>query len=218
MKIHVIHARNRHLYEREMEDFFRQRHRIYVEEKGWRDAAEDGLEIDQFDTAAATYLIGIVDGRVMTGSRFVPTTRPHLLSEVFHHLCDFEGVVRDPTVAEWTRGFIIPEFREVAGVNLKAQFCATVMEYCLNQGITRIGGIQEIYWLPLWKRFRWTVRPVGSPSLIDGEWCVPAYFDVSEEAFAGAWRFARLQESILVERGPRQDFVSAAGELRSRAA
>lgn len=211
MQIHVIHDRNRHLYRAEMEDFFRQRHRIYVLEKRWRQASPSGLEVDEFDNGQAHYLVGLVDGRVVAGSRLVPTSEPHLLSEVFPDLCDIDPMPRSPTVAEWTRGFIIPEFREAAGILLKAQFCATVMEYCLAQRIERIGGLQEVYWLPLWKRFRWTVKVHGTPSLIDGEWCVPAYFEVSRQALAGAWRFARLDRSILTEKGPVRRFVPTSG-------
>ena len=64
--------------------------------------------------------MGIRNGQIIAGSRFIPTTEPHLLSEVFPHLCTRNGVVRDSAVFEWTRGFIIPEYRETGGLLVKA--------------------------------------------------------------------------------------------------
>ena len=50
LQIHVVNSANQHLYGDELEAFFRARHDIYVEEKGWRDDDGTGLEKDQFDT------------------------------------------------------------------------------------------------------------------------------------------------------------------------
>ena len=150
-------------------------------------ATDDGLREQLFGARpAAEVLIGEVDGEVMTGTRLIPTTAPHLLSEVFPHMANFRGIVRRPEIAEWTRGFITRKFREKGHGPIKGQFCGTVMEYCLLEGITAIGGVQETYWLPLWKRFRWTVRPVGNPREIDGVTCVAAFFDVTPAALVDA--------------------------------
>jgi acyl-homoserine lactone synthase len=208
MQIHVVNAGNRHLYGAELEAFFRARHRIYVEEKEWRQDDGTGFETDQFDTDDATYLIGIAHNEVMTGTRLVATSRPHMLSEVFPHLCDFGGVIRSDNVAEWTRGFIVPEYRERGIGPIKGQFCGTVMEYCLNEGISRIGGVQDLYWLPVWKRYHWTVRQVGNPAEIDGRWCVAAFFDVTQEACTRALQAGGLKQSILVHRGPYEPFLN----------
>lgn len=219
MQVHVVTASNRESYKNELIAFFQERHRIYVEEKGWREDDGSGFEIDQFDTDDATYLIGVQDGRVMTGTRLISTTLPHLASEIFPHLCDFNGVLRSPTVAEWTRGFISPEYREKGIGPIKGQFCSAVMEFCLQEGITQVGGIQEFYWLRLWKHFGWKVDPVGSPAKVDGKWCVVAYMQASEAARDGAMASGGIDRSILVRRGPQQPFVvSTASEGDSHAA
>lgn len=206
MDVHVVTADNADLYRAELEGFFRARHKIYVEEKGWMPPSPDGLEKDQFDTPLATYMIGLDNGRVIAGSRFLPTHVPHLLSEVFPHLCT-QGLMTSPTVAEWTRGFILSEFRGGEGVPIMAQFCCAVMEYCLAEGITHVGGIQEIYWLPLWRRFGWKFKPLGEPAEIDGTLCVPGYCEVSEEALANVRRRAKLDKTNLIRRGPVRPFL-----------
>ena len=205
MLIHVVNVANRHLHADLLDEFFRARHQIYVEEKGWREDDQSGFEIDQFDTDDATYLIGVIDGKVMTGTRLIPTDRPHLLSEVFPHMCTLP--LRDPRVAEWTRGFIIPEFREKGIGPIKGQFCASVMEYCLKEQVSKIGGVQDLYWLPVWKRYSWNVSPIGNPSEIDGRWCVAALFDVTPEAYEHAARCGGLTQSILRYKGPYKPFV-----------
>lgn len=214
MQVHVVTQANQHLYPDELDQFFRVRHSIYAVELGWVPQSDDGLERDQFDIPEAVYLLGIIDGKVITGSRFTPTHLPHMLSEVFPHLCTLnEGIIRSPRVAEWTRGFVIPEYREGLGVRLKAQFCHSVMEYMIQEGVFRIGGIQEIYWLSLWKRFGWDVSVHGEPEDFNGRFWVPAYFDVSEAAAAGAARWGKLNSSILVRRGEQVPFVSTPAPL-----
>lgn len=207
MQVHIVTEKNQHLYEDMLNAFFRARYEIYVKEKGWMPESPDGLEKDQFDTQSATYLIGELDGRVIAGSRFVPTAEPHLLSEVFPHLCT-QGLVRDPRVAEWTRGFILPEFRGGNGLPVMALFCSAVMEWSLQEGITEIGGIQEVFWLPLWKRFGWTFRALGEPSKIDGDFCVPGFCEVSTDALAKVRRRANLTQTNLVQKGPRRPFIA----------
>lgn len=209
MQVHVVTKANAHLYPKELEQFFRIRHDIYAVDLGWVPVSADGLERDQFDIAEAVYMLGIEDGRVITGSRFTPTHLPHMLSVVFPHMCTRNGgIIHSPDVAEWTRGFVIPEYREGLGVRLKAQFCHAVMEYFLAEGVTKIGGIQEIYWLSLWKRFGWSVAIHGEPADFNGRDWVPAYFDVSEAALAGAARWGKLESSILVRRGDIKPFIS----------
>lgn len=208
MQVHVVTKANSHLYGQELEQFFRVRHQIYAVDLKWVPESPTGLEYDQFDIDEAVYMLGIIEGRVITGSRFTPTHLPHMLSEAFPHLCTRNGgIIRSPRVAEWTRGFVIPEYREGLQVKLKAQFCYAVMEYFLEEGVTRIGGIQEIFWLALWKRFGWSVSVHGVPADFNGRAWVPAYFDVTKEARDGAARWGKLNGSILVRKGPEQPFV-----------
>lgn len=86
-----------------MEDVWRLRHEVFVDEYGWSDIARpDGREIDRFDDEHAAHFLCHLDGELVGYSRMLPTTRPHLLSDVYPHLCD-EELIRDPQVWEWTR-------------------------------------------------------------------------------------------------------------------
>lgn len=205
MHVHVVTAANRHLYPDELDQFFRERHRVFVEEKHWRDDDGSGREIDQFDTDEATYLIGIENDRVMTGTRLIPTDRPNLTGDVFREL-HFGAPVRDPRVADWTRGFISPEYRERGIGPIKGAFCSAVMDYCLEEGITWIGGLQDAVWQRLWRQFGWRTEAYGPPVRIEGRLCVVAYMEVSHAARDGAARNAGTTSSLLVRRGPERPF------------
>lgn len=206
MQVHVVHSENQNLYQSEIEQFFRLRHDIYVDEKNWREASPDGFEKDQFDDDTATYFIGIRDGEVIAGSRLIPADYPHLLSEVFPHACNLGGVPRHNNFAEWTRGFIIKSARDAFGLKIKAASCAAIMEYCINENIAQVGGIQEVYWLPLWRRLGWTVNFVGTPLEIDATWCVAAYFEVSRAALNSARTRAGISASNLSHLGQYRPF------------
>ncbi|MER8482601.1 acyl-homoserine-lactone synthase [Mesorhizobium sp. M1322] len=145
---HVVNAHNKHLYENEFDEFLRRRHDFFVHQKHWRPPSPDGRELDQFDTDAATYLLGIEDGRVVTSARLIPTSEPHMVSEVFSHMCEKSGVPRRPDWAEWTRTFVVPDKRSTGLRGTLTQLCCAVMEYALDEGLSAVGGVQETYFMP----------------------------------------------------------------------
>jgi N-acyl-L-homoserine lactone synthetase len=65
--IHVISADNRHVYEDVLDQHFRLRHEIFVEERKWEVLRRpDGREIDAYDNEDAIYLLAL-DGRRVLG-------------------------------------------------------------------------------------------------------------------------------------------------------
>jgi acyl-homoserine lactone synthase len=162
-KIHIVDASNRAIYHDLIEEHFRIRHDIYVGERGWADLERsDGREVDQFDTETATYLLGITPkGRVVAGSRLVPSLEPHLLSDVFPHLAE-RGVPRAADIFEWTRVFVIPELRNpgspcsAAGV----VYCG-ILEFCLQQGIRQLSIVCEDYWFDRLASLGWHPKRLG---------------------------------------------------------
>ena len=88
----------------ELEQAWRLRHRVFVEEKNWTDLARaDGREIDQFDHDEAVHLCVMRGRQVVAYARMLPTTRAHLLSDVLPELCRFRDVPRGADTREWTR-------------------------------------------------------------------------------------------------------------------
>jgi len=65
----------------------RLRHRIFVERQHWDVPSHNGLEYDQFDTPAATYVVWLDDRRQARGvTRLIPTTRPYMVQSLWPEL------------------------------------------------------------------------------------------------------------------------------------
>jgi acyl-homoserine lactone synthase len=199
-KIHVVERSNASRYVKELAEYHRWRHLIYVEERGWSELRQsDGLERDQYDTDAATHLIAIEDGAVVGGSRMIPMTEATLLSEVFPHLVERGEVPRDAKTIDWTRMFVVPARRRgSSGRSVAGALFTGVMEYCLAIGAERVGGVMETFWLPRWQQFGWTTRPLGLPQAIAGSMTLAAYMDVTPEALSGVRAATGWSESVLV--------------------
>lgn len=209
IEAHVVQQSNRHLYEREFDEFLRRRHDYFVKRKRWMPESPDGREVDQFDTQAATYILGIEEGRVVTSCRLIPTSEPHLVSEVFPHFCEATGVPRRPDWAEWTRTFVSTAQQGMGRRGTLTQLCCAVMEYALEEGLSAVGGIQETYFLSQHRMLNWRVRPMGLSREVNGEWYIVAYLDVDEEALASARRVLHIDRSLLVRRGMQRRFLDA---------
>lgn len=206
IQAHVVNAGNKYLYEREFDEFLRRRHDFFVDQKRWRPPSPDGRERDQFDTDAATYLLGMEQGRVVTSARLIPTSEPHLVSEVFPHMCEKSGVPRRPDWAEWTRTFVVPDKRAMGLRGTLTQLCCAVMEFALEEGLSAVGGIQETYFMPHHSALKWRAEPMGMAREQNGEWYIVAYIEVSAAALRSARRILGIDHSLLVRRGPQPPF------------
>ena len=113
--IHIVTPENDYLYCDEMEQAYRLRHQVFVEELGWIDLVKpDGREIDQFDDKHAVHMLYIERGIVLGYQRMLPSTRPHLLSEIMPELCEGERPVGSH-IWELTRYCVGRGHREKAG-------------------------------------------------------------------------------------------------------
>ncbi|WP_352560616.1 acyl-homoserine-lactone synthase [Mesorhizobium sp. M0025] len=108
----VVTAQNAEEYKAELDQAFRLRHKVFVEEKGWTDLQrEDGREIDRFDDEHAIHMLFSAEDRVVGYQRMLPSLRPHLLSEVLPDLCDGARPAGD-NIWEWTRYCVEAQYRE----------------------------------------------------------------------------------------------------------
>ena len=179
--IHVVKKYNRALYQEQIEQQHRIRYDIYVKQRKWMALDRpDGREIDQFDNDDATYLLMLEGDRVIGGSRFVPTTKPHLMSEVFAFLANVRGVQRGHNIVEWTRIFIIPEKRNA--FNLKKMYLG-VLEYCLDEGFNAITIVMETWWIPRFLELGWDVIPLGEPMMHDNMEIIAVMVNIEQEKY-----------------------------------
>lgn len=169
--IEIVTPENQHLYSDAMEQAYRLRHRVFVDEMGWKDLRkQDGREIDQFDDGRAVHMLYMRDGTVLGYQRMLPSTQPHLLSQILPELCEDEPPV-GPHIWEWTRYCVEPAHRErgralspVANALLSG-----IVEWGSASGVNTIIIEMNPIWLLRLVQLHFRVRPLGLPRTIDGQ-------------------------------------------------
>jgi acyl-homoserine lactone synthase len=168
--IHVVTPENEHHYRDEMEQAFRLRHQVFVEEMGWTELAKsDGREIDQFDNKHAVHMLYIEQGQVFGYQRLLPSTRPHLLSEVMPQLCEVERPV-GAHIWEISRHCVAPG--HVTGGRYASPITNALglglLEWALECGVSMfIVVIEPMGLLPL-VQLHFQPLPLGLPSKVNG--------------------------------------------------
>jgi acyl-homoserine lactone synthase len=194
-QVHVITRDNQHLYEDKLDEYFRLRHEVFVNERGWWDLRRlDGREVDAYDNENALYLLAIDRDRVVGGQRLYPTVLPHMLSEVFGHMAQ-RGLPRAQHVFEWTRYFVVKERRMG---RTDCRLLAAVQQFCLEEGITEITAVVEMWWLPRWQQVGFKVKPLGLPTTIEGQPCIAVAIRISQDSLDQVRSLAGLRASSLV--------------------
>lgn len=162
--IHIVTEDNRHLFRHALMEMHRQRKTIFMDELRWGLEAPDGLEIDQFDAADAVYLIEADDprGEISASARLLPTDRPHLLGEIFPHLCD-GGVPTSPRIWEVSR--FCPAPRTPRGTPRRAalaRMIAGILETGLLFGLEEVTFVASAALAPLALKIGWQARRLGA--------------------------------------------------------
>src|SRR3546814_9667634 len=88
-------------YAGDLEQMFQQRYRVFKQRLGWSVADCDGAERDAFDEASPIYLLAYnSEGRLAGSWRFLPTTGPYMLRDVFPALLHGEAAPEHPQIWE----------------------------------------------------------------------------------------------------------------------
>jgi acyl-homoserine lactone synthase len=139
------------------------RHQIFVEEMGWEDLRRgDKLEIDQFDHEEAVHHLCMRNGRLAGYQRMLPTTRPHLLTDVLSDLCEGESP-KGANIWELTRYAVAPVFRDGRrGVStVGTELIAGFVEWGLQSGVDQVIIEFEPMWVLRALQLSFLARPLG---------------------------------------------------------
>lgn len=189
--LQIVTAENIALYRAALDDAFRLRHQVFVDEKGWSDLyCEDGRETDRFDNEHAVHMLYIEADRVIGYQRMLRTTRPHILSDVLPDLCEGERPV-GANIWEWTRYCVEPAHRERGRMlsPVANSLLSGIVEWGLETGVDTIVIEMNPLWLLRLVQLHFRVTPLGLPRMIGNEetLAVTASFDKRT--------LARLQET-----------------------
>ncbi len=139
------------------------RYEVFVEEMGWEALRRaDQLEIDQFDHDEAIHHLVVRNGELVGYQRMLPTTRPHLLTEVLQDL--YVGTPpsgRD--VWELTRYAVAKGYRDGRrGVStVGSELIAGFVEWGLSCGVDKVIIEFEPMWVLRALQLRFLATPLG---------------------------------------------------------
>lgn len=164
----VIHGSEVIAHQELMDRVFRFRHGVFVDEKGWEDLRQpDARERDQFDDAHAIHQVCLRDDEIVGYQRLLPTTRPHLLTDVLGDLCRTKPP-RGPRVFEWTRFCVAPSHREVRPRANSAflELAQGVVEWGMANRVDTVTVAIDWRLMVIAMQLRFFVRPLGFPKKI----------------------------------------------------
>lgn len=146
------------------------RKRVFVDLLGWDVPVLAGqYEIDQFDDPNAQYLILTdLERRHMGSARLLPTTRPHILEDLFAHLCD-DAPPTGPGIFEITRFCLDPAPRAVERRQVRNQLVTALVEHALANGVHAYTGVADAGWMAQILKFGWRCRQLGATVERDGQ-------------------------------------------------
>lgn len=168
--IHIVTDENARFYRAEMRQAYLLRHAVFVDEMGWEDIRQpDAIERDQFDGPGAVHMLYLEEGRLLGYQRMLPTTGPHLLSDVMPQLCEGARPHGDH-IWEWTRYCVPKEHRE-RGRKLSpvaSALLSGIVEWGLPRGIDTIVIQMDPLWLLRLVQLHFQVTPLGFPHEMSG--------------------------------------------------
>jgi acyl-homoserine lactone synthase len=195
--VHIVTRSNKRLFSTELDEMFRHRKRVFVDWLKWKIPVVNGThEFDRFDNEEAVYLLEIdKEGRHLASIRLLPTSQPHLLSEVFSNLCD--GPI--PTgldTWELTRFCVSPDVPKADAIRLMNLMWTSVVEYAVANRITRYTCVTHMAFLSQILTAGWDTEPLGLPKIVDDGLIGAVLFRLSSKTLTEARRRYGYRTSV----------------------
>ena len=182
-----------------MDRAFRFRHAVFVDEKGWEDLRQpDGLERDRFDDVHATHHICLRGDEIVGYQRLLPTTRPHLLTDVLSDLCR-QRPPRGTRVFEWTRFCVAHGHREMRprGDSPFLELAQGVVEWGMASKVDTVTVAIDWRLMVIAMQLRFFVRPLGFPKRIGRDEVVALRMSFNRETLAAIRQARGCEDRVL---------------------
>ena len=157
------------LEDRILRQMFEARKQVFVDLLKWDVPVLDGrFEVDEFDDCRANYImVADPEGNHLGSARLLPTTRPHILGNLFPELCA-GPVPAGSDVFEITRFCLGRSQGASARRETRNRLVSALVSFALEHGIRTYTGVAEMGWLQQILAFGWDCRPLGAPLPLGG--------------------------------------------------
>lgn len=187
-------------------EMYRLRHRVFKERLGWDVDSANGLEIDQFDSERARYLLAYDDNENLSGTwRLLPTTGAYMLRDVFPQLLEGRPAPCSSMIWETSR-FAVDSVPGAGGGDdlglnspqqITRELFMGLVEFCIHNGVKQVYTVYDIRIARLLPRIGcrpfWQSRPqrVGKTTAIAGA------FDTTSEVLERIRELAGIRHSVI---------------------
>jgi len=163
----IVTPADRNQHSHLLNEMFLHRYKIVVEEWGWEiPGITPPLEKDQFDTDETVYILVRDDelGRITASSRLNPTTKPHMMSELFSDFCTLQPYPVSPAAWEWSRlVFDRRAYKDRAReLKIRTALSLGIHQFCTDAGIRELSYLTHHMAYNLVQKV-WDTEPLGLP-------------------------------------------------------
>jgi len=184
--IHLVGPADYQAYAAQLDAMHQLRYRVFKERLGWNVHTIDGRERDEFDDLDPLYLLALDEGGAVVGSwRFLPTTGPYMLRDVFSQLLDGRPAPSDMGTWEGSRfaversrlrGSTLASVSQVAG-----ELLCSVVETCMAMGVRELITVYDRRMARLLCRMGCPPRQQSRCHTIGQAAAMAGYFDMTAE-------------------------------------
>lgn len=192
--IYLINNENKHFYNDLIDRMFLHRKKVFIDRLGWNLTATNNEERDEFDTNDTIYLVVVDDEtqKIRSSLRLNPTSKAHLMSELFSHLCE-NGVPRGEDIWEISRYCYNPDFTiRIDRVKAFAEILCGVMETALLYGWENLTFVVGTPLIPHCIASGWDMSPLGLPTKDNGQTICAFNVNVTQEGLKATRKNACL--------------------------
>lgn len=194
-------------YRHLLTEMFRLRARVFRDRLGWDVPVISGQERDAYDDCSPLYLLATDETQteVHACMRFLPTTGPTLLYDVFHETLPEAVDFESPFIWECTRFCVDEDLlahsgSDVNAARLSGQMLIACCEFALNAGIESILANFDPLRLRIWRRAGAKVDVLGASSSFGEQPVYLGLFEVSEAVLHNMRSRLGVSEALLERR------------------
>ena len=199
--INCVTCETAQYFGRALSSQYRLRYRSFVDRQDWSLSEFNGMEYDQYDTPATTYLVWQDQDQEVRGmSRLLPTDRPYMLKDLWPDSVQKIDMPHSLHIWEGSRFCIDKKLPRRLRQKITSEIVCAYLEYGLQNNIESIIGIMPpLIWKSVFMNAGWDVEFLGTEEHYGGgRKNIAGQMYVTQDALDSVRRTTNIQHPVLV--------------------
>lgn len=196
----AVNIRNDHRYGGLIYQQYELRHQSFIERQSYDVPTFDGMEYDQYDTPATSYLVWRDDeGKVRGVSRKAPTDRAYMIKEIWPAIITKIPLPNSTDIWESSRFAVDKTLDAGTRRQIIGDLVCAGLEFGLENNIKGYVGVMPPgIWRSVFERCGWPIEKIGPVVTLDtGERIVAGWMEVRESYLNAVKEIMRIKGSVL---------------------